>query len=85
MPVTWMTSSCAQGVGELGGLGVFLGAEDALGEALAVAEVDEDDAAVVAGGIDPADERDGLADVVGAEFVAVVGAVGHLSVVGDRL
>src|SRR5690606_29526746 len=47
-----------------------------LRESLAVAQVDEDHAAVVAGGIDPANQGDGFPDVGGAEFVAVVGAHG---------
>jgi hypothetical protein len=49
----------------------------ALRETLAVAEVDEDHAAVIAGGVHPADECDGLADVGLAEFVAVVGTHGR--------
>lgn len=61
----------------LGGeFGVFFGAEDDLGEALTIPQVHEDDAAVVAGGVDPTGEGDGLADVFGAELGAVVGAVG---------
>ena len=39
---------------------------------LARYRVDEDDAAMVAGRVHPADERDGLADVILAEFVAVM-------------
>jgi hypothetical protein len=46
--------------------------EHALGEPLTVAQVDEDHSAVVACGIDPADERDGLAGVGFAELVAMV-------------
>ena len=55
--------------------GVFLRAEDDLGDARAVAQVDEDDAAVVAARIDPAGERGGLAHVGGAELVAGMGTV----------
>jgi methylmalonyl-CoA mutase cobalamin-binding subunit len=51
--------------------------EDTLRQALAVTEVDENDSAVVAGGIHPADERDGLADVGVAEFVAMMSAHGR--------
>jgi hypothetical protein len=59
----------------LGGeLGVLLGAEHHLGQAFAVAQVDEDDATVVAGRIHPATERDGLADVLCADGVAMKGA-----------
>ena len=56
-------------------LGRFLGiirAEDHLGETLAVAHVDEDHAAVVAGRIHPTDEGDSFADVLRADFVTVV-------------
>jgi hypothetical protein len=61
----------------LGGeFGVFFGAKDDLGEAFTIPQVHEDDAAVVASGIDPTRKGDGLADVGGAELVAVVGAVG---------
>ena len=52
--------------------GVFLGPEDDLRDAGAVAQVDEDDAAVVAARIDPAGEGNGLAHVGGAELVARV-------------
>ena len=44
-----------------------------LGDALAVAQVDKDDAAVVTDGIDPADQRNGGAEVGGSELGAVVG------------
>ena len=46
-----------------------------LGDALAVAQVDEDDAAVVADGIHPAEQRDGRAEVGLGELGAVMGAV----------
>ena len=65
----------AQRVTERRGVGIFLAAEHALGHALAVAHVDEDDAVVVAIGIHPTDQRGGLADMLFAQFVAVVGAV----------
>ena len=49
----------------LGGeLSVLFRAENDLGQAFAVAQVDEDDAAMVAGRIHPATECDGLADVL---------------------
>ena len=48
----------------------------ALGEPLSVAKINEDDTAVVAGGIDPSDERDSFADVGFADFVAMMGAHG---------
>jgi poly-gamma-glutamate capsule biosynthesis protein CapA/YwtB (metallophosphatase superfamily) len=54
---------------------MLLGTEDDLGEAFAVAKIDEDDAAVVTAGIDPAGEGDGLADVAFAKLIAEVRAV----------
>ena len=64
-------------VGFLCGVGIFLRAEDNLCDAFAVTEVDENQAAVVAAGGDPAAEGDFGAGMFGAEGVAVVGAVGH--------
>ena len=87
-PVTWITSSSRSLWLSFGRLGVLLGPEDDLGHALAVAQIDENDPAVVAHGIHPAGKRDGLADVGGAEFVAVVrahGVAGKVSVIGCRL
>ena len=51
--------------------------ERELCDAVAVAEVDECEAAEVAGPLDPSAQDDGLSDVVGAEFAAGVGTV-HL-------
>ncbi len=51
-------------------LGAGLGLEDDLGEAVAVAEVDEDQAAEIAPGVDPAVEDDGLPDVARGQFAA---------------
>ena len=65
----------AQMVRGLRDLGVLLRAEDDLGQAFAVAQIDEGDAAVIAPGMDPAGERDLLADVGGAESVAMMGAI----------
>ena len=57
---------------------LVVGMEDGLGESLAVAEVDEDDAAVVAVGVDPAGEGDVLADIGFAEDATGMGsAEGH--------
>ena len=50
------------------------GIEDGLGAAFAVAQVDEEESAEVAAGMDPAGERDGLAGVFGAELVAMMRA-----------
>jgi hypothetical protein len=49
-----------------------LGVEDDLDEAGGVAEVEEDEAAVIAAAVDPAGEGDGLAGVLRAERSAVV-------------
>ena len=48
--------------------------KDTLGDSLAVTQVDEDDAAMVTGGVHPADECDGLVDVGFAEFVTMMSA-----------
>ena len=56
---------------------MFFGTEDNLRYALAIAEVDEDESAMVAAGGDPAAECDFVAGVFGAEGVAMMGAVGH--------
>ena len=61
------------------GLGVSFGGdflvEDDLRDAGAVAEVEEDEVAVVAAAVDPAHEGDGLAGVGAAEFAAGVRAL----------
>ena len=49
--------------------------EDDLGDAGAVAQVEEDEVAVVAAAVDPAHEGDGLAGVGCAEFAAGVRAL----------
>src|SRR5271170_7792590 len=54
--------------------GIVLGIEDELYDPVAVAKVDEDDAAVVAPRLDPSPERDLAADVGGADCAAVIGA-----------
>ena len=53
----------------------LVGVEDDLGQAVAVAQVDQDDAAVVAVVVDPAGELHRLLDVGRAELAASVGAV----------
>ncbi|MNY02752.1 hypothetical protein D3C86_1353370 [compost metagenome] len=63
----------AQAVGELVGLGGDLGAEDDLDQTGAIAQVREDDPAVVAAGVDPAVEGHVRADGVGTQVPAVVG------------
>ncbi len=70
-----MNHSGRSGAGEGVGLGVDVGIEDDLGEAVAVAEVDEDAAAVIAAVLDPAEEDDLLADVPGGELATGMGAL----------
>jgi hypothetical protein len=52
-----------------------LGVEDDLGHAFAIAEVDEDERAVVTAIGHPTKEHDFLADVGGAQSAAIVGAL----------
>ena len=54
--------------GQIGGI------KDGLGAAFAVADVNEDQAAQVAAGMNPAGKDDGLPGVSGAQLVAMVGA-----------
>ena len=58
-----------------GDLGIFLWPENHLGQALAIAQVDKNNATVIAPNMDPTGEHRGLADVALAEFVAMVGSV----------
>ena len=75
----------AQGVRLFGDPGVFFGAEDDLSDARAVAQVDEDDAAVIAARIDPTGERRGLAHVGGAELVAGMGTIAAHKIRADNV
>ena len=63
----------AQALGDREG-GRAIRIADDLHEALAVAQVDEDDAAMVAAAVDPAGERDGLGEMAAVDATAVVGA-----------
>jgi len=65
----------AQPVRSGGDLGIFLRAEDDLRHALAVAQIDEDDAVMIAIRVHPSGERDGLADVGGTKLITGVGAI----------
>ncbi len=67
----------AHGLGQLEHLGT-IGIADHLGEAFAVAQVDEDHAAMIAAAVVPAAEGDDLIDVGGGELTAVVGTHGVL-------
>jgi len=67
------------GVEELG----LIWVKDDLGDAVMIAEINEDDAAVIAAVMDPAGETDGLAGVSGAEFTAGMSAIAmHIFVPG---
>jgi hypothetical protein len=61
------------------GFGMALGrdffVEDNLRDAVAVAQVEEDEVAVIAAAVDPAHEGDGFAGVGSAEFAAGMGAL----------
>ena len=74
VPVSCTTHSGRTPLGGHEGRARLLGVEGALHEPAAVAHVDEDQAAVVAAAVDPAGERDGGADVLGAQGAADVGA-----------
>src|SRR5207247_793283 len=52
------------------GLGCPLGVDHELADAGAIAQVDEDEAAVVAARVDPAGERDPLPDLFGPDLAA---------------
>jgi len=59
---------------EQGGLGAAIGVELDLRDAFAIAEVDKDNAAVVAHGVHPASEGDGCVKIGGGELGAMMGA-----------
>jgi hypothetical protein len=66
-------------------LGVVLRVKFDLRDAFAVAQVDEDDAAVIADGIDPSGERDGRTEIGGSELGTMMGALhGHGLVVQKK-
>ena len=58
-------------------LGIFFRAKDHLREAFAIAQVDENDAAMIAPHMHPAGEFDLAADVGFTQFVAMMSAVAH--------
>ena len=58
------------------GFGVVVAVDDDLGDAVAVAEVDEDQAALIAAAVDPAVEDDGGAGVSAPQRAAGMGATG---------
>src|SRR5206468_996644 len=62
-------------------LGALVGLEGDLRDARSVAQVDEDEAAVIAARRNPAEEHDALAGVGGAQRAAVVGSLE----VGEKL
>src|SRR4051812_18273713 len=55
--------------------GIFFRAEYDLGKPFAVAQIDEDHAAVIAANMNPAGKGGGLSDVALAQFVAMMGPV----------
>jgi hypothetical protein len=79
VPVTSHDPLAADPVGGLQGV-AGLGVGDDLDDPAAVAQVEEGDPTVVAAGVDPAGDGDGLADVVGAEGAGAVAAQGAVGV-----
>jgi len=65
------------------GFAAGVGIEDELRETVAVAEVDKNEAAVIAVGMDPTGEFDGLADVGFAKLAAGVRAVARFDGLHD--
>ena len=57
------------------GPGTLLRIEHRLGASLTIAKIDEEDAAEIAAGVNPADEGDGLPGVLRPEFIAMLRAV----------
>ena len=76
-PSAWRTNSLRISLRELGRLGRALRVDHELRDPGAVAEVDEDEAAVVAAARDPAGERLARADVLLAELAAHEVAPAH--------
>ena len=62
-------------------LGQIRRIEDRLRAAFAVADVNKDQAAEVAAGMDPAGQRDGLPDVCRAQFVAMMRAFHEFNII----
>ena len=85
VPLTPMTYSLRSSWARRLELGAGLGLEDDLGDAVAVAEVDEDQAAEVAPGVHPAVQDDGLSHVVDRQFTAGMRSfVEHDSAIGRQ-
>ena len=72
-PSTWITSSLRSARAIRLHLFVVREIEDDLGDAVAVAEIDEDQSTMVTVILDPATECYGLSDVIGSKFAAGVG------------
>ena len=77
LPVTAMQNSL-RSFSAVAKVSARSGSHDDLHQAFAVAQVDEDDAAVVAATVDPAGHGDGLVEVAAVDEAAVVGAL-HVS------
>ena len=59
----------------LGELGIFFRTKDDLGQPLAIAQIDENNAAMIAAHMHPARELGGAADVRRAQLIAMMGAI----------
>ncbi len=73
-PLTASTNSLRTSSATLMGVGAQVRVEGQLGEAVAVAQVDEDQPAMVAAAQDPAHQDDVLTDLFLAQFAAEMGA-----------
>ena len=78
VPLTRRTYSLRTAAGDRVGGGRLGRVDDDLGDAVAVAQVEEDELAEVAAAVDPAGQRGRLAGVLGAGVGAGQGAVGRL-------
>ncbi len=67
----------AEVVGGLHQIGAGIGVEDDLGHAVAIPQIDEDEAAVIAAGVYPTVEDHGSSGMVGAQLAAGVGPLQH--------
>ncbi len=67
-----------------GHVGVFFRTKDDLGKSLPIAQIDENHAAMIARDLDPAGQRNLLADIGFTKRIAVVRAVHALSLWANR-
>ena len=85
LPSTSITSSWRSVCAIVGQLRIFLGTENDLGQSFAIAQIDENDAAMIAPDMDPAGEFGGAADVGSAQLVAMMCPIHVAVLAGARL